>query len=394
MMRTRTTLLIVAGALTLACRPANEAGDAGDAAPAAPDTLPPMLDSGDAGSPPDAAPDGPPGDPWEPLRAAIDSSDLENVTVVVGTAAGTAFVHDKGDSAADRLYPLASASKWLTSLLVLQLVEEGALDLADHPQAHLDWWTDDPADPQRRGEVTLEQLLSFTSGLAGDSGLGPRQEGVPCVEERQTTLVACAREIYEGFFRYAPGSTFHYGPSHMHVAAAMALARTGGTWNDLFRARLGDPLGLSARAGFRLPSEANPRPSGGGTATAEDYAAILTALVAGELLSPESVARLTADHTPAGVALAEVPAAATDGRAWHYGLGCWRECNQEAYTAACDEPGVVSSPGAFGFYPWWDMRLGHWGVVATQLTLLQGGASTTVPLGQAWAELAAEALAD
>ena len=105
--------------------------------------------------------------------------------------------------------------------------------------------------------------------------------------------------------------------------------------------------------------------------------------------------RLALDHTGAGVTLAQVPDEASDGeRDWHYALGCWRECNQDPYPAACDEPGVLSSPGAFGFYPWWDTARGFWGVVGVELVVAGGGAGTTIPLGQEWSELAAVALAE
>jgi len=329
-------------------------------------------------------------DPWEALHSAVEASSLADVTVLIGTAEGELFLHEKGSSTVDQVYLLASASKWLSSLTSLRMVEEGVLSLADRPQDYLSWWTSDPSDP--RSEVTLEQLLSFTSGFSGDTGLGPGEQGVDCVEDAEMSLDSCAQEIYENFFTYEPGSTFHYGPAHLQVAAAMAAATKGVRWNALFRQYIGQPNGLAVTTAFALPSLDNPRAAGGGTASARDYGTLLTALAAGELLSAESVNLLSADHTPEGVVIGSAPDVATDGGSWHYALGCWRECNEETYTEACEEAAVLSSPGAFGFYPWWDSARGFWGIVATQLALGEGGASTTVPLGQAWAELAAEAL--
>ena len=41
---------------------------------------------------------------------------------------------------------------------------------------------------KRRAEsITLRQLLSFTSGFVGGTGLG-NDAGIPCVEERETTF--------------------------------------------------------------------------------------------------------------------------------------------------------------------------------------------------------------
>ena len=318
---------------------------------------------------------------WSDLRDLIDTAEPTDLTVLIGTADGVAFTHSKGASSADQTYAIASASKMLSAIVLLALVEDGVLAIDDTPDVHLDWWPSAADDPM--GTITLEQLLSFTSGFAGDSGLAPGEEVLACIEEANTTLDACAQDIAALGLSYTPGSTFHYGPLHLHVAGAMATAATGLRFNRLFRDTIASPLGLPITAAFAHPSLDNPRVSGGATLSANDYGAILTALAAGALLSPESVALLTGDHTPEPVVLESVPTVASDGRAWHYALGCWRECDGEVYTPSCDEPGVVSSAGAFGFYPWWDMATGVWGVLATQRPLLQGGPTVTVPLGQA-----------
>ena len=114
----------------------------------------------------------------------------------------------------------------------------------------------------------------------------------------------------------------------------------------------------------------------------KDYASILRALVAGELLTPESMEALTQDNTPsATVAMEYVPETGTEYGTWHYALGCWRECFGADYDASnCDAPGVVSSPGAFGFYPWWDQVTGQWGVIAVQFNI-PGAAKITSAIG-------------
>ena len=112
----------------------------------------------------------------------------------------------------------------------------------------------------------------------------------------------------------------------------------------------------------------------------KDYATILTALVAGELLSEESLTQLTTDRTPSSSVTLLDPPTATFGGEWHYALGCWRECPGNYGEENCDAPGVISSPGAFGFYPWWDQEHELWGIVAIQLAV-PTGASITTPIG-------------
>ena len=333
---------------------------------------------------------GPEEDPWAALRGAIEDADIDDLSVLFGTAEGVAFSHSKGDSSPEKVYALASASKLLTAILSLKLVEAGVWSLEDQPQDYLSFWSTDPMDPL--SQITLEQLLSFTSGFSGGTGLSPLDPGIPCVEEADTTLSACAQEIAEEWMSYTPGSTFYYGPAHMQVAAAMAVALTGKRLNALFREHLTDPLGLTS-VFFIHPSLDNPRAGGAGTASAVDYAAILTALAKGELLSPASLALLTQDHTAEPVVMATGGGVNGLGQGWHYALGCWRECQASAYDESCEGDGVISSPGAFGFYPFFNTATGVWGLIATQRDLGSGGASVTVPFGQAWSLLAHEILA-
>ncbi|HCT5785302.1 TPA: beta-lactamase family protein [Klebsiella variicola] len=58
-------------------------------------------------------------------------------------------------------YPIASVSKFLTAATVMALVDEGKLSL-DQPVSR---WL--PAFPKIANELTLRQLLSQTSSLAG-----------------------------------------------------------------------------------------------------------------------------------------------------------------------------------------------------------------------------------
>lgn len=321
---------------------------------------------------------------WEILEESIDASVLVDATVLFGNSDGVQFSHSRGDSTGEEFLLLASASKWLASITILSLVEDGVVALDDHPQDYLNWWTSDSSDS--RSEVTLEQLLSFTSGLTG------AEDGVPCVEDGDSTIEACAQEIYSTLFAHEPGEVFVYGPAHLQVAGAMVTEATGETFHRLFRNQVGEPLGLKTLTSFGVPSLANPRVAGGALGSAEDYAKVLTALSSGALLSPESMEVLGRDRTGGEVVMQEVPEAATASGEWHYALGCWRECAETPYSADCDQPGVLSSPGMFGFYPMWDTARGNWGVIGVEILDNDGSADITVPLGQEWFQWAGELL--
>jgi CubicO group peptidase (beta-lactamase class C family) len=325
------------------------------------------------------------------LVSLLDESGIEDMAVIWGNADGIQFTYSKGDLNTSSIVPIASASKWLSAMIVMRLVEDGVLRLSDNPQDHLSFWTESADDPRSR--ITLAHLLSFTSGFEGSTGLGA-QEGVSCIEDAETTIEACAEAIFAsglkedgGYFAYEPGTTFYYGPIHLHIAAAMAVSATGLRWNQLFRQYVGEGLGLAIQTGFGLPSLENARASGGATASASDYAAILYAYITGQILTNDSTEAMSQDRTPVeSVAMESVPAVASDGVAWHYAFGSWRECNQPIYDEACESDGIISSPGAFGFYPWWDRRDDTWGVIAAQIPV--GGSRVTVPVGQGLHSLA------
>ena len=185
---------------------------------------------------------------WRALRAEIDESDLRHVSFVFGDAEGQLFAHDKGERGVHVVTLLASTSKWLTAILAMKLVEAGVMSLDDTPQTYLDWWSRSGDDGRSR--VTLRQLLSFTSGFVGGTGLR-NDEGIPCVEEPNTTIEECAQAIHDsgsiaegGYFAYEPGTHYFYGPGHMHIAAAMMEQATGLGFNALFRKEIVEPLGL------------------------------------------------------------------------------------------------------------------------------------------------------
>lgn len=102
---------------------------------------------------------------------------------------------------------LASATKWLAAITLLSAVEDGVLTLADSPQHHLAWWTSVPSDS--RCAVTLEQRLSFPSGLTGGmdrTGDGVTLGDVPDVAALCERLAPCA-----GLLAGVPGGFIYCG---------------------------------------------------------------------------------------------------------------------------------------------------------------------------------------
>ena len=322
-------------------------------------------------------------DPWAPVTAELQASSIDDLALIVGNASGEQYRFEKGGFRVANEYAIASASKWLTGATIVALVEQGVMSLADQPQDYLAYWTDDPADPRSR--ITLTQLLSFTSGFHR----GPSLAG--CIGDESYDVQSCVAEWYGIGVDAEPGTTYYYGPVHMQVAAAMAEIATGQSWSEITQLTVASPLGLSA-TGF---AGDNPRASGSATSTALEYAEFLRAQLTGEFLATgfDELADQRLDGVHIVSRPASIEAANVD---WYYGLGVWRECDAPTWNADCEANVRISSPGAFGWYPWLDLENGYYAVLAMEerFTFVNSPTEISAALGARLRPLILEALAN
>ena len=283
------------------------------------------------------------------------------VLAVVGPG-GVRHLRAFGPVATADAVPIASATKWFSAAVVMTLVDRGEWSLQTPVSQHF------PDAPNPVRTATVRQLFSHTAGVR----LQP-----PCLTDARTTLAACAAEILALPLRARPGAEFAYGGGSMQLAAAMAERATGQTWAALFEARIAGPLGMT-RTGYGRT--ANPWVGGGATASAPDYARFLQMLLLGgiappgtpaagqRLLSQASVEAMLADQQ-AGAPVAFSPFARFAGidpdlaAEPGYGVGIWRQ----QFDARGDLL-RASSPGAFGFTPWIDVRTRTAGVLLVEGT--------------------------
>lgn len=276
-----------------------------------------------------------------------------------------------GDFTAGRKVAIASASKWVSGLVLFELIRQGKLSLDDTTGGVLGWTGPHAA-------ITLRHLLSFTSGL-------PNYD--LCTANILSTLERCVAEIESEEVVAAPGTRFDYGSTHLHVAGRMAEVRTGKKWNDLFREILGNPLGLSEDvlyfAGPRSSSgRDNPLVAGGLRASMDDYAKFVTLVMhdgqaLGLTIGTAELYAAQAKEPFPGVTVGNSPARDV-GHDFHYGLAAWLECTTPA--SGCT---TIGSPGAFGFTPWIDRKAGYTAILGMELSGTDGGVvKFSVDLGE------------
>jgi CubicO group peptidase (beta-lactamase class C family) len=96
------------------------------------------------------------------------------------------------------------------------------------------------ADP-RLVKVTVAQLLTMTSGLAGDD---PTQSGDPGLMQRLHQSRDWVRHILSRRLATTPGTTFAYSNASSHLLSAIVADATGQSTLAYARARLFNPLGI------------------------------------------------------------------------------------------------------------------------------------------------------
>jgi CubicO group peptidase (beta-lactamase class C family) len=202
----------------------------------------------------------------------------------------------------------------VSAVIILRLVEQGYLSLADKPQRYITTWPLASTDPLFN--MTLEQLLSFTSGLTTEP---------PCQNFGGSSFESCVNTIAttNAGNGITPGQEFYYASTHLQVAGLMAIkARGVATWQDVFT-EFKAQTGLFLTASYDLPSATNPRLAGGMHWTGDEYMAFLKALKNGSLLNSTSMGQLLADHTARR--MTGSPALVGAGEDWHYAR-LWHEC--------------------------------------------------------------------
>ncbi len=127
----------------------------------------------------------------------------------------------------DHLFQIGSITKSFVALVILQLREQGKLDL--HKPV-LDYLPDLPIVTEF-GSVTVHHLLTHTSGLPDNLGVFSADP---------------AARLVQGF---KPGEHFHYCNAGFDILGLLAAKLDGRPWRILVQERIFSPLGMSQTKG-------------------------------------------------------------------------------------------------------------------------------------------------
>ncbi len=304
------------------------------------------------------------------LQAIVEDDGAPGVAVLVYRDGGLVHQEVVGEIELDEPLLVASASKWVAAALIMIFVDEGRFSL-DQPIA-LRMATGLPD----AGQITLRQILSFTTGQGGIESLADLSQPAD-ISLAESAALLLSRPLED-----RPGMVFRYGSGAMQIAGALVEQVTGERWEDTFQERLAGPLGMTDSRWIHplhpnLDPDAvtNPILQGGLITTAADYGRFLTMLAdngvygGSRILSERAVNEMeTLQTADAELAYGSIPRA--KGWEWQikgpdrrqrlpagYALGSWCELADQAGRCL-----MVSSPGALGAWPWIDRESGIYGI--------------------------------
>jgi CubicO group peptidase (beta-lactamase class C family) len=259
---------------------------------------------------------------------------------------GAADLENNIPARADTVFRIASISKSIAAMAVMQLVERGKVSLEDTI------WKYMPTYPKHGDHtITVRHLLTHTSGIRHyHYELGEKEN------TKQFYSVADSSKIYSVHLEpllFTPGTRFSYSTYGYNLLAGVVEKASGLSYEAFLQENIFAPAGMKDTR-LEHPEEIVPRrgrqyrrhrgsiinapyvdlsfkwAGGGVISTVEDLARFHIALSTGELLKPET---LDVAYTPYSLA---------DGTASHYGIG-WRIDRDEQ-----DRTWIFHSGGATG----------------------------------------------
>ncbi|WP_328701442.1 serine hydrolase domain-containing protein [Amycolatopsis pittospori] len=241
---------------------------------------------------------------------------------------GTADVNAPRPLTSDDQFRIGSQTKTFTAVVVLQLVDEGKVDLDAPIERYLPGVVD--GNGYDGTKISVRQILQHTSGISNDLGK-PQADPDGTYRLRETIRAGLANPP-----QFPPGTGWGYSSVNFLVAGLLIEQITGVSAGDAITTRVIGPLGLTRttypRPGDRqlatpyLPGYVGGRSgpfffwfdrtfawelsqwatAGAIASTERDMAAFMRALVDGELVSPTTLAQLRATvpipGAPAGMA--------------------------------------------------------------------------------------------
>lgn len=346
------------------------------------------------------------------LQKFVDTGELAGVVTFVGSKQGVIDVQVLGMADLERqipmkrdtLFRIASMTKPITALAIMQLVEEGKLSVEDPVEKYLPEFTGQMLVASRdKDTVTLKKparpiaikdLLTHTSGLPG---YPPGMADI--YQKRNRTLNDTTIAISQAPLMFEPGTKWSYCNPGIDTLGRIIEVVSGMPYETFLAKRIFEPLEMSDTTPYPTAEQLkrlavtygrkdgklvatpggvldyangakHPVPAGGLFSTGDDLAKLYQCLLnkgtlnGRKIIGEQTLADMTSIHT------GDMKAGFIDGSTWGYGFGIVREPKGATENLSS---GSYGHGGAYGTQGWIDPTKGIYTILLIQRTGLSGG---------------------
>lgn len=330
----------------------------------------------------------------ERMQKFIDQKDVSGVVALVGTKDRVAIVESLGyrDLAAkvlmqpDTMFRIASMTKPITAIAIMQCVDDGKLSVDDPVEKHLPEFRGQMIVAERTADtvvlkkpsrpITIRDLLTHTSGLPGmpPGGLGD------LYSKRDRTLAEGVLVYSQQPLQFEPGTKWAYCNAGIDTLGRIVEVVSGQSFETFLEQCLFKPLGMNDTSFYPTAEQLKraaivyekkdgellaverplignpvgakfPIPAGGLFSTAGDLAKLYQfmlhrgTIADKRLLSESSVATMTKLQT------GDLKGGFTPGGGFGFG---WAVVREPQGVTEMLSPGTYGHGGAFGTQGWID----------------------------------------
>jgi CubicO group peptidase (beta-lactamase class C family)/D-alanyl-D-alanine dipeptidase len=168
---------------------------------------------------------------------ALSIALIDDQTIVWARGFGDADPKGHIPATADTVYRVGSVSKLFTDLAVMQLVEQGRVDIDAAVSRYLPEFA--PQNPFKTA-ISLRQLMSHRSGLVREPPAGHYFDPNP------PSLLDIVRSLSRTKLVFEPGTRTKYSNAGIAVVGAVVERLRGQSFSEAVRSSLLDPIGMAS----------------------------------------------------------------------------------------------------------------------------------------------------
>ncbi|HUX14153.1 MAG TPA: serine hydrolase domain-containing protein, partial [Spirochaetia bacterium] len=162
---------------------------------------------------------------------------------------GFANIEDKLPTRPDTIYSICSISKLFTAISIMQLRDDGKLQLDDPVSKYLPWFEIKKVDPDAP-PITIRSILRHSSGLPRESEQ-PYEIGSYVPWPDRADMI---EKLPEQVTLYPPDTYFQYSNLGISLLGEIVAAVSGQTYEEYVTSHILKPIGMSATTPF-LPED-------------------------------------------------------------------------------------------------------------------------------------------